>query len=702
MPDFEDYVRQHLGPIELSGKREAEVVEEIAEHMRVSYEEARGRGETESAALAFAESPFVPWDRLRRNIERAENTALAEAGLEGVNKNQAPIGVANGITTMLESLWQDVRFALRALRRSPGFTFVALATLALGIGATTAMVSVLNTALGRALPFRHPEQLVLGRGTWNGYLSPLVSYPNYMDYRDKARSLESLATILATPRSATITGSGDPQNVSMLDVSSNLFETLGVNPHLGRPSTLDELPRGGGGEVVVSYGLWQRWFGGSPNVLGRTLAVNGNPLTVVGVMPAGFRLWFDVDLWVPPWPGNADPSSRRYTNWFLVGRLAPDVTLDAARSEVDLISAQLEHSYPDTNRGFGLQLDGLHEATVEEYQQSLLLLGGAIVLVLLIACGNVANLLLARGSTRASELAVRAALGAARSRLTRQLLVECVILAMMAGALGVVLAIWLQELILRFVSMDLLGIREVGLSFTMLGLALALSLGTVLLFGLFPSLAAAQASPPVDLKEGRRGGTSGRGIRYRSGLVILQVALSLMLLLSFGLLIRSFSKLVGVDPGFRVENLLTASVSVPADKYPTAESATEFLQELQEEVEALPGVETVGMVNRLPIRQTAGNMRIWTPGASPEETLNAPLADLRAVLPGYFKTMGIPLVEGRAIEAADRPGSAPVVVLNRTSAEIVFGNESPLGRQVAVDVGAEEAAVFEVVGVVED
>jgi len=272
----------------------------------------------------------------------------------------------------------------------------------------------------------------------------------------------------------------------------------------------------------------------------------------------------------------------------------------------------------------------------------------------------------------------------------------------MAGALGAVMAIWLQELILRFISMDLLGIREVGLSFTMLGMALALSLGTVFLFGLFPSLAAARANPAMDLKKGRRGGTSGRGIRYRSGLVIFQVALSLILLLSFGLLIRSFAKLMGVDPGFRVENLLTASVSLPVDKYPTGESATEFLRRLQEEIEALPGVETVGMVNRLPILQTAGNMRIWTPGTPPEEILDAPLADRRAVLPGYFKTMGIPLLEGRAIEEADRAGSARIVVLNRTTAQVVFNDESPLGRHVALDMGAEEPALFEVVGVVED
>jgi putative ABC transport system permease protein len=419
-------------------------------------------------------------------------------------------------------------------------------------------------------------------------------------------------------------------------------------------------------------------------------------------MPVGFRLWFDVDIWVPPWPGEADPSSRRYTNWFLVGRLADDVTLDAARSEVALISAQLEDAYQETNQDFALQLDGLLEATVEAYRPSLLLLLGAIFLVLLIACANVANLLMVRGSTRISELAVRAAMGASRLRLARQLLVECVILAVIAGAMGVVLAIWLQQLILSFVSMDLLGIRETGLSVTMLGASLGLSLLTVLFFGLFPSLAGAKANPAIDLKDGRKGGTSTKGNRYRSGLVVFQVAVSLTLLMSSGLLIRSFAKLLGVDPGFREENLLTATVSLPAHRIPTAASAINFLSSLQNEIEALPGVETVGMVNRLPILQPGGNMRVWAQGAPPDVISDAPLAYLRAVLPGYFETMGISLVAGRDFEEADGRGSARVVVLSRGTAQSVFDDESPLGRHIMVDTGAEEATMFEVVGVVED
>jgi putative ABC transport system permease protein len=425
-------------------------------------------------------------------------------------------------------------------------------------------------------------------------------------------------------------------------------------------------------------------------------------MTVVGVLPAGFRFLYDADLWVPPWPGNSNPITRRYHNWLLVGRLAPGVSLETAQAEIDVISAQLEEAYPDSNRRKALQLDPLGAAMVEGYRQSLLLLTGAIVLVLLIACGNVANLFLARGSTRTSELAVRAALGASGSRITRQLLVECTILALVAGAIGVVLAVWFQRLILGFVSMDLLGIEELGLSSTMLGIAVVLSLLTVLLFGVLPSLTVARTDPAESLKHGSRRVTSGSGIRYRSGLVVLQVALSLILLVGSGLLIRSFARLRGVDPGFRVKNLLTATVSLPSDDYQEANQQIQFFESLRERIEALPGVETVGMINQLPILQPWGNVAIWAPERPPETNNDAPWADRRIILPGYFSTMGIPLLEGRVIEATDVAGSTPVIVLSRTTAERVFPEWGAVGRQVAVDIGGDEPGLFEVVGVVED
>jgi putative ABC transport system permease protein len=597
----------------------------------------------------------------------------------------------------------DVRYGIRSLCRTPGFTLVALVTLALGIGAATAMFSVLDTALRRALPYPDPERLVIGRATFSGNVNPWVSFPDYLDYRDQSKTLASLATIGGGSSLVTVTGAGDPEQVRRTTITGNLFETLGVPPALGGTFSIDELPASrAGGEVIISHSLWQRWFGGSPDVLGRSLTVDGTPLTVVGVMPAGFRFLYDSDLWTPPWPGNSDPITRRYHNWLLVGRLAPGVSLDAAQSEIDVISAQLETAYPESNRTKALQLDGLHTAMVEGYRQSLLVLAGAIVFVLVIACGNVANLLLARGSIRKSELAIRAALGATRSRLTRQLLVECIILALVAGSMGIVMAVWLQNLILGFISMDLLGIGEARLSPTMFGIALALSAITLLLFGVLPSLAASRADPAEDLKHGSRGSTSGKGIRYRSGLVVLQVALSLILLVGSGLLLRSFKMLRGVDPGFRVENILTATVSLPSDDYAEAERSIQFFEQLKQGIEALPGVETVGLVSRIPILQTAGNVAIWAPERPPQTNNDAPWADRRIIFPGYFATMEIPLVDGRVLEAGDVQGSPPVIVLTRTTAEIVFPGERAVGRQVAVDVGRDEPGLFQVVGVVED
>jgi len=616
-------------------------------------------------------------------------------------KRAAPKNLNGGSGKMTDLVF-DLRYGFRALRRTPGFTLVAVLTLALGIGATTAMFSVLDTALRQSLHFPEAGRLVMGRTTFNGNVNPWTSFPDYLDYRDQSETLESLATIGGGAGLVTITGTGEPEQARIAMSTSNLFSTLGVVFHLGGPSTLEELPDGGGGDIVISYSFWQRWFGADSDVVGRSIDVDGDQLVVVGVLPRDFRFMYDTDMWVPPWPGNHDPVTRKYHNWILVGRLAPSATLDAARAEIDVISAQLEAAYPESNQDKALQVDSLHSALVEGYRQSLLLLAGAIVLVLLIACGNVANLLMARGSTRRSELAVRAAMGATRSRLTYQLLVECLLLALIAGTLGIVLAVWFQNLIVRFVSMDLLGIEQVGLSFTVLGIALVLSMATVLFFGVVPSFTAARANTAEDLKQSHRGSTSGKGIRYRSALVVLQVALSLILLVGAGLLVKSFVLLSSVNPGFRVNNLLTATVSLPSDDYAEPDLRVQFFEQLRESITGLPAVESVSMVTRFPIVQMGGNYAIWAPERPPETLQDAPgWADSRVVLRGYFATMEIPLVEGRVLEESDAVGSPPVVVLTRTAAGLVYPDESAVGRQLAVD-SRDGPDYYEIVGVVED
>lgn len=596
----------------------------------------------------------------------------------------------------------DLRFAFRTLRRSPGFTLVALLTLALGIGGTTAMFSVLDSAMLRPLPFPDADRLVMGRATFDGNVNPWVAFPDYQDYRDQTGTIQSLATIAPFASLVTITGADEPEEARLNYVTPNLFATLGIRPILGRTFTIRELPSEGTGQVVISHAFWQRWFGGDPEVVGRTLIVGGGPLTVMGVMPPGFRFLSDADLWLPPWPGNSDPINRRYHNWLLVGKLAEGATLEEARAEVDVISAQLEEAYRDSNRGKALQLDSLQDAMLEGYERSLFLLMAAIVLVLFIACSNVASLLMARSTARTSEMAVRASLGAGRGRLARQLLVECLILALAAGALGMILAVWLQHLILGLLPLDRLSLGDPGLSTTMMGTGLALSLTTVLLFGAFPSLVAARTDPARDLREGGRGSGGRGGVRLRSALVVLQVALSLVLLVGSGLLLRSFSNLRSRDPGFRVANLLTGTVSLPGEEYPDGRLRLQFFRRLKADVGALPGVQSVALINQLPILQPAGNVAIWDPEHPPETNTDAHWADRRVVLPGYFETMEIPLLKGRPIQDTDDAESSPVIVLSRRTAEAVFPDQDPLARQVAVDVGGDEPGLFQVVGVVED
>ena len=599
----------------------------------------------------------------------------------------------------------DIRFALRSLRRTPGFTVTVLLTLTLGIGATTAMFSVMNAALVRSLPFPEPERLVLGRATFNGNVNNWgTSYLDYVDFRDRISTLESLAVTGIGAGLATITGEGHPVQAGMTAVSANLFATLGISPRWGRSFSREVLPEWGqGGEVVISHAFWQSWFSGAPDAVGRTLIVEGNPMTVVGIMPPGFRLMYDTDLWLPIWSGHDEPVARRYHQWLLIGRMRPDVSLASARSELDALALQLSDEYPETNGNKGLQLDGLHRFMVAGYRPSLFLLGGAIILVLLIACGNVAGLLIARVTARDPELAVRAALGAGRSRLVRQLFLECLLLALAAAISGCVLALWLQDLILGFLALDLLGIEGIGLSPAMLAITLLVSAGTVVIFGLFPSLRAARTDPAGHLRTGGRSVRAGKRIHPQSTLVVIQVAFSIILLTGSGLLLRSFFRLQAVDPGFRIENLLTGMVALPAGEYQDDNRRNEFFRNLQEQVASLPGVESVGLVNQLPILQTANNLHLWNPADPPATRGELPAVDRRIILPGYFRAMQIPLVEGRVFGRSDVADAPPVAILTRATAEMLFPGESALGHQVAAEmVGAEEPSFFEVVGVVED
>lgn len=380
---------------------------------------------------------------------------------------------------MFDSLMRDARDALRSVRRSPGFSALVILILAAGIGANVAMFSVTNAALLKALPFPDPDRLVMGRTTWNGRLGPSVAVPDFMDYRDRSNAFESLGTILGASFGFAITGTQEPEWAEGTLVSVNLFRTLGVSPQVGRDFTEDEGEPDAPLVAMISDGYWQRRFGGTGDVVGSILTIDGDPFTIVGVLPAGFHLLHDVDLWLPM----RERGSRASHSWLLVGRLGRSVSIEEAQSRVDVISAQLADAFPETNENKALLLTDLRAAMGEQYRLGLMLLLGAIGLVLLIACANVASLLLARSSTRRVELSVRAALGASRGRLARQLLAESLVLAICAALLGFVIALWLQNLIVALLPLDRLGIHTVGVSLPMLLFTLGLSIGTALAFG---------------------------------------------------------------------------------------------------------------------------------------------------------------------------------------------------------------------------
>ncbi len=591
----------------------------------------------------------------------------------------------------------DIKYAVRSMRRSPGFTLVALVTLALGIGANVAMFSTAHNALVSSLPFPDPGRLVMGRATFDGNLNPWAAGADYFDYRDRADAFESLGTIMPFAQEHTISGGETPERVAGTAVSANLFATLGVSPYIGRHFVAEEGLAEAPDVVLISHAYWQRRFGQNPDALGNTLTIDAQPYTIVGVMPPGFRFMPEVEFWRAMRPDRDGASDRRFHNWYLVGRLAPGVSIEQAQTQTDVISSQLAASYPETNDGKALRVESLHSVLVADYRTRLYLLTAAVGLVLLIACANVTGMLLARAPARRVELSVRAALGASRSRLIMQLLAEHIVLAVAAGAVGTVVAVWMQQVILRYMQMDLPGTAAAGISGSMLAYAVLLAGATGLLVGIYPALSGARSNLAEDLKVGSRRVTGG-GTRFRTGLVVAQVAVSVVLLVGSGLLLQSFTRERAVDPGFDPNNMLTVELELPRSEYSETDRI-QFFSGLLDDVRAIPGVQSASIINHLPIRSPRNTFPIYT--SSNADTESRPSAFLRATVPGYFATMGIPLLAGRGIEMYDDAGSTPVVVINQKTADVYFPDGDAVGGELIVDFFGDEV-VLEVVGVVGD
>src|SRR5689334_19681821 len=666
-----------------------EIDEEMRFHLDMRAEENVRRGMSPEDARREAERRF---GRLTR---------IKEMGYE----------VRGG--GFMETLGQDLRYGGRMLRKHPGFTFIAVLTLALGIGVNTALFSVVNAVLLRPLPYAQPEQLVqlYEANAQNGYDRFSFSLANFVDHRDQQSGFEQMAAYFR--RDANLTGAGEPERVQLAIVSASFFPLLRVQPLLGRGFLTEEETVGKHRVAVLGYGLWQRRFGADPGILNQPVTLGGNVYTVVGVLPADFQFPDPfginplseaapkVDLLAPLAYDPKDLGDRGSHFLQVLARLKSGVELGQAQTEQNAIADRLAEQYPDRNKGWTVNIFGLQDEVVRNVRPALLLLLAAVAFVLLIACANVSNLLLARAAARQKEMAIRLALGAPRARLLRLLLTESLLLALAGGAFGLALAYLAMRAFISFSPATIPRTNEIHLD----GMALLFTFGITLLtgvaFGLLPALQVSKPNVHTTLKEGGRqtGNRAGRP-RTRRLLVVAEVALSLLLLIGAGLMIRTFISFLHVNPGFRTDNLLTMKLALPYKKYPKPQQQLAFYQQVIERVRALPGVQGVGAVSDLPLAEGGVFSFIieGRPSASPQDD---PVAVWRAINPDYFRTMGMQLRRGREFTEHDQPGAVEVIVINETMAATFWPGEDPIGKRVQI-YDAEAMPWREIVGVVND
>ncbi|HEX8072777.1 MAG TPA: ABC transporter permease [Pyrinomonadaceae bacterium] len=608
----------------------------------------------------------------------------------------------------MNTLWQDVRFGVRMLMKTPGFTLVAVAALALGIGANTAIFSVVHKVLLQPLPFAEPARLVglHSRDERDGTLGEAFSYPNFQDLRAQRQLFEGVAAY--SRASAFLVGSEGPEQLRGLVVSADLFPLLGARAALGRVFTTEEDKQGRERVIVLSDALWRQRFNADPKIVGQAITLTSGPATVLGVMPEGFkypvgeqRVEYYMPLAQSVSPDNFNQRGAVFLS--VVARLRAGLTLQQAQAETTRVATQLAAAYPDSNTALGFVLKPLHEDLVGDVRPALYVLLGAVAFVLLIACANVANLLLARAAARQKEIAVRTALGASRGRIVGQLLVESLLLALAGGALGLLLALWGLDLLIAAAPADIPRLHDVKLDPVVLAFTCGVALLTGVVFGLAPAWQASKTDFNDALKEGGRGGTEGlRHNRLRGALVVSEVALSLVLLVGAGLLLQSFWRLLKVDPGFRPERVLAADVLARGKQFAEPAQRAVFFQQVLQRVGQLPGVEAVGAVSPLPL---GGNFESYSFRVEGQTYPRGeePAADFRVISPDYFRTMAIPVKQGRAFNERDTDKAPPVVVINETFARRFFPGENPTGRRLALDDGEDDhAAPREIVGVVGD
>ncbi|MGE3435833.1 MAG: ABC transporter permease [Blastocatellales bacterium] len=601
----------------------------------------------------------------------------------------------------MRTLMQDLRYGARMLMKQPGFTFVAIVTLALGIGANTAIFSVVNAVLLRPLPYEESERLVVLHETnpQQGRDEMNISYPNFTDWRARSQSFEQMAAFRSG--GIILTGKNEPARLQATVVSADFFALLRVKPLRGRAFLPEEDKVGGAPVVVVSHAFWQSRFGGDENLVGQQITLNGKSNTVVGVMPPGFVFpaGDETEVWMPLGPLADQMQNRAVHVLIALGRLKQGVELRQAQAELQSIANRIQQQYPSADPGHGAQLISSFESVAKNARPALLVLLIAVGFLLLIACANVANLLLARAEVRQKEIAIRSALGASRGRIVRQLLTESLLLAIAGGALGLLLAWWGIDALAGSLPDDLPRAKEIGVDRVVLGFTVALSVLTGMIFGIIPALTIAKSALSETLKEGGRTSAGfGRG-RIRGALIVSEVALSLALLAGAGLLIKSFWRLMQVNPGFQTGHLLTLNVTLLGDKYEESAPVISFFRELPARLGALPGVKAVSAVSSLPISGGDGNGNLTIEGREfpPAQT---PAASFRRILPNYFSAMGIPLKQGREFDERDT-GVEKVVIINEGMARRFWPDGGAVGKRIKVGPPQNEPWLT-IVGVVGD
>jgi putative ABC transport system permease protein len=657
-------------------------------------------------------------DELDFHLQR-ETEDNIRAGMSENDARRAALAALGGVTQTAESYrelqrlpfvektMQDLRYAMRMLFRTPGFSLVAIATLALGIGANTAIFSVIDAVLIEPLPFKDPSRLVV---LWEENArrpgrSNVVAPANYLRWQDGAASFERMAAFTGTR--VNLTGTSAPQELVLHVVTSGFFETLGVSPMLGRTFTRDEAAHPNSPFAVISHSLWTTRFAGDRNIVGRTIQLNARAITVLGVMPADMRLALrngngtkPPDVWMPV---EFPPEARqpRGRGWSVVARLKPEVSLDQARAEMATIAATLATEFPAFNKGWTAQVVPLRDELAGEVKPALLVLAGAVMFVLLIACANVANLLLARGAGRQQEMAVRCAIGAGRARVVRQLLTESLFLGLLGGLAGLAVAFWTLKGLILLSPIDVAGLDQVGLSYPVLAFTGLISLLTAVLAGFAPAFEGSRADFSA-LKSGvRQIGSDVHRRRLRHGLVIAELALAVVLLVGAGLMLRTFAGLQRIDTGFDGRNVLTMRVTLPFQRYSGPGVSTRFFQEMTRRVRALPGVESAGTVSFLPFAELGAATGFTIQGRPLPPPGQANVTDVRVSDIGYFDSMHIQLRRGRWFTDRELSERSDVVIINEALARQYFANEDPIGQWLSIAMN-DPTVPTEIIGIVND